>query len=60
MIRPPKSVSIPKSVSRDDFNRILGNLISADPIKRKDARTGEKKKQAKIIPPKLQPDSDQR
>jgi len=38
----------------------LGNLVNADPVKRKDARTGEKKKQGKIIPPKPQTDSDQR
>jgi hypothetical protein len=51
---------VPKTVPRDEFNRILGNLISTDPIKRKDARTGEKKKQGTIIPSKPQPDSDQR
>jgi hypothetical protein len=52
--------AVPKTVPRDEFNRILGNLISADPMKRKDARTGEKKKQGLIIPPKPQSESGQR
>lgn len=52
--------AVPDTVPRDEFNRILGNLVNADPVKRKDARTGEKKKQGKIIPPKPQTDSDQR
>jgi hypothetical protein len=43
---------VPKTVPREQFDRILGNLISADPIKRKDARTGKKKTAGKIIPPK--------
>jgi len=49
---------VPETVPREAFNRILGNLISADPVKRKDERTGEKKKRGTIIPPKQ--DSDQR
>jgi hypothetical protein len=49
---------VPDTVSREEFTRILGKLASAAPEKRKDARTGEKKTQGKIIP--ARPDSDQR
>jgi len=55
-----KSEAVPQTVPRDDFNRILGNLINADPIQRKDARIGKKKTQAQIIPPKPESDSGQR
>lgn len=51
-------VRIPEAVPREEFNRVLGNLIKADPLHRKDARIGEKKKRGTIIPPK--PESGQR
>lgn len=49
--RKTKSTRIPATVPRDEFTRILGNLASTPSEKRKDAPTGEKKKQATIIPP---------
>ena len=38
-----KNDQIPKTVPLAEFNRILGNLVKAGPVKRRNERTGEKK-----------------
>lgn len=56
----PQSDAIPPAVSRDEFTRIMGNLASSPPERRKDIRAGGKKEHGrKMIPPKPQTDSDQ-
>jgi hypothetical protein len=44
-----KSAAAPQTEQRDEFNRILGNLIKAGPLKRKDAQTGKKNVKCIII-----------
>ena len=58
MPQKKSKIRTPKTAPRDEFNRVLGNLLSADPVKREDAKTGAKKKEARLIPPKPQ-DSEQ-
>lgn len=39
-------------VDRDEFTRIVNNLLNTPPKKHSDSKLGTKKKQGKIIPPK--------
>ena len=54
MLKPKPKFVTPERVSRPEFDRILGNLVKAEPIKRKDARIGHAKTEGKIIPSKPQ------
>jgi len=49
--KPPKDVDQSCNVDREEFTRIIGNLLKMPPKKRADSKLGTKKKQGKIIPP---------
>ena len=46
-------------VERHKFDKILGNLLRQHPLKRADAKIGEKKKIGKLPEPTRKPESDQ-
>jgi hypothetical protein len=41
----------PNPVNKEEFERIIGNLLKMPPKTRADSKLGTKKKQGKIIPP---------
>jgi hypothetical protein len=49
--KTPKEVDLSHKVDKEEFTRIIGNLLKMPPKKRVDSKLGTKKKQGKIIPP---------
>lgn len=47
-------------VNKEKFDKVLGNLLHQQPLKRADAKIGEKKKAEKLPEPTRKPESDQR
>ena len=47
-------------VDRDEFTRIIDNLLKTPPKKRVDSKTGKKKSTGKIIPPKTEHPQNQK
>jgi hypothetical protein len=46
-------------VEKSKFDKVLGNLLRQQPLKRADAKIGEKKKAEKLPEPTRKPESDQ-
>ncbi len=38
-------------VNKQQFDNLLGKLLKAQPLEREDAKTGEAKQEAQVIPP---------
>lgn len=51
-----KPKNIPETVSRNEFNRILGNLTKSAPVPTKERRIGKIEKAGKIAPPTPKPE----
>ena len=47
-------------VEKGRFDKVLGNLLRQQPLKRADAKIGEKKKAEKLPESTRKPESDQR